>query len=108
VLTPWQKPVLICCINNGDGTIGDDDGDDGNAARRDERVTTQWRVVGGSSLHNTVEVFTNKKSRLRYIEYLLNSGIVFCPKVILPPTTTSDLLPLQWCEPNTHLKNMCF
>jgi hypothetical protein len=24
-------------------------------------VTTQWRVVGGSSLHNTVEVFTNKK-----------------------------------------------
>ena len=30
-----------------------------------ERVTTQWRVVGGSSLHNTVEVFTNKNSRLR-------------------------------------------
>ena len=29
-----------------------------------ERVTTQWRVVGGSSLHNTVEVFTNKKLRL--------------------------------------------
>ncbi len=26
-----------------------------------ERVTTQWRVVGGSSLHNNVEVFTNKK-----------------------------------------------
>ena len=25
-----------------------------------ERVMTQWRVVGGLSLHNTVEVFTNK------------------------------------------------
>ena len=30
-----------------------------------ERVTTRWRVVGGSSLRNTVEVFFNKNSRLR-------------------------------------------
>jgi hypothetical protein len=34
--------------------------------------------------------------------------LFFCPKVVLPPTTTSNLPPLPWCEPNTHLKNMCF
>jgi hypothetical protein len=38
VLTPWQKPVLICCINNGDnkvdgdGATGDEVKDDGNGA----------------------------------------------------------------------------
>jgi hypothetical protein len=32
---------------------------------RCRRGASSWRVVGGSSLHNTVEVFTNKNSRLR-------------------------------------------
>ncbi len=35
----------------------------------------------------------------------INSGIVFCRKVILLPTTTSNPPPLPWCEQNTHLKN---
>ena len=38
----------------------------------------------------------------------INSGFFFIPKVMLPPTTTSDSPPLPWCEPNTHLKSMCF
>ncbi len=44
----------------------DDDNDDNNVNNDGfflqawESVTTQWRVVGGSSLHNnTVEVFNN-------------------------------------------------
>ena len=48
-------------------SLGDDIdnvNDDGFFLQAWERVTTQWRVVGGSSLHNTVEVFTDKKSRL--------------------------------------------
>jgi len=41
----------------------DEDDDDGDGAMGDEVDNdTQWRVVGGSSLPNTVEVFTNKKS----------------------------------------------
>jgi hypothetical protein len=41
----------------------DDCGDVVGGGRR--RGASAWRVVGGSSLHNTVEVFTNKNSRLR-------------------------------------------
>ena len=44
-------------------SLDDDDddnvSDDGFFVQAWESVTTQWRVVGGSSLHNTVEVFTN-------------------------------------------------
>ena len=39
----------------------DDVTDNGFSPQAWERVATQWRVVGGSSLHNTVEVNTNKK-----------------------------------------------
>ncbi len=56
--------------------LDDEDSNDNNNIDDDgilhawERVTTQWRVVGGSSLHNTVEVFTNKKHvNVRYIQY---------------------------------------
>jgi len=48
-------------------SLDDDDdnvNDDGFFLQAWERVTTQWRVVGGSSLHISVEVFTNKKLRL--------------------------------------------
>jgi hypothetical protein len=38
----------------------DDVTDDSLFPQAWERVTTQWRVVGGSSLHNTVKVCTNK------------------------------------------------
>ena len=61
--------------NNGDGATGDKVDNDGDGATRDNYDDDDdddnddngdgWRVVGGSSLHNTVEVFTNKKSRLR-------------------------------------------
>ena len=33
--------------------------DSGFSPQAWERVATQWRVVGGSSIHNTVEVNTN-------------------------------------------------
>jgi hypothetical protein len=74
-----------------------------------ERVATQWRVVGGSSIHNTVEVNTNNFFSYILDRVFINSWIDFCPKAILPPTTTmDDPPPLPWCELNTHLKNMCF
>ena len=82
--------------------------DDGFSPQAWERVATQWRVVGGSSLHNTVEVNTNNFFVYILERVFINSGIVFCPKVILPPTTTMDNPPPLPCEPNTHLKNMCF
>ena len=43
-------------------SLDDDDvnvTDDGFSPQAWERVATQWRVVGGLSLHNTVEVNTN-------------------------------------------------
>ena len=61
-------------------SLGDDDdsiNDDGFFLQAWERVTTQWRVVGGSSLHNTVEVFTNKNCIYILDRLLINSGIVF-------------------------------
>ena len=48
-------------------SLDDDDNnvnDNGFFVQAWERVTTQWRVVGGPSLHNTVEVIIKKKSGL--------------------------------------------
>ena len=87
----------------------DDVTDNGFSPQAWERVATQWRVVGGSSIHNTVEVNTNNFFSYILDRVFINSGIDFCPKAILPPTTTmDDPPPLPWCELNTHLKNMCF
>jgi len=69
---------------------------------------TRWKVVEGSSAHNTVEVFTNKKIMSTLDRVFINAGIVFCPKAILPSTTTSNLPPLPWCEPITHFNEMSF
>ena len=45
-------------------SLDDDNNDDnvtdsGFSLQEWERVAIQWRVVGGSSIHNTVEVNTN-------------------------------------------------
>ena len=58
--------MLFSLNNNIDGVTNNNDVTDNNDVTTTvfpqawEMVTTQWRVVGGSSLHNTVEVFTNK------------------------------------------------
>jgi hypothetical protein len=73
--------MLFSLNDNNDGITNDDDvtDNDDDVPDNDDVTTTvfstglgkdddpiwSWRVVGGSSLHNTtVEVFTNKKSHL--------------------------------------------
>ena len=51
--------------------------DDGFSPQGWERVGTQWRVVGGSSLHNTVEVNTNNFFVYILDRVFINNGIVF-------------------------------
>jgi len=61
--------------DDGDSATGDEVNDDGDGATRDDNDDDDdgddnndcegWRVLGGSSLNNTVEVFTNKKTLLR-------------------------------------------
>ena len=63
---------------NNDDDGDDEDGDDGDGATGDkvddDGDGTQWRVVGWPSLHNTVEVFTNKK--LLYIRQSIHLVIM--------------------------------
>ncbi len=59
-----------------------------------EQMRTQWRVVGGSSLHKTVEVFTEKKMSLH--QYLV---II----IIITTSTMSKQSDSPWCEPNASL-----
>ena len=51
---------MLFSLNDNDNNK-EDVADDGFFLQAWERVTTRWRVVGGSSLHNTVDVFTNNK-----------------------------------------------
>ena len=60
-----------------DDDNGDDVTDEGSSPQDWERVATQWRVVGGSSLHNTVEVNTNNFFVYILDRVFINNGIVF-------------------------------
>ena len=93
-----------------EGLAGELDGARAKMAdiKREQDGGRGFVVEGGRPSTIPWSYLLTKKSRLRYIEYLLIVPLFVCPKYILPPTTTSDLPPFPWCELNTQLKNMCF
>ena len=45
---------------------------------------------------------------LHIVDSPLIVALFFCPKAILPPTSTSNPPPLPWCEPITHFNGGVF
>ncbi len=75
------------------------EGEDGRHREGARRSRGRGFVVeGGRSSTIPWRYLLTKKSRLRYIEYLLIVPLFVCPKFILPPTTTSDPPPLPRSE----------
>ncbi len=83
-----------------EGLAGELDGARAKMAdiKREQDGGRGFVVEGGRPSTIPWSYLLTKKSRLRYIEYLLIVPLFVCPKFILPPTTTSDPPPLPRSE----------